>query len=524
MKNTANKAAAEKRGMGVQVARNSVFGAIQAVISIIALFFITPYVLNTLGIESYAVWALVGLITAYGMLSDFGLTKALVYFIPKARIEGGIEKINVLVSTAMSFYLIAVSISMVILLLLRMVIVIYLFRVPEYLIDESIFVVTGAVLIFGITILSGVFNSVLYGYQRVDIASIILTAYSILDPIGIFIVLKLGYGLPGMIVSRLITTILMTLVIWIAAKKIAPGLKYNPKLGNRNDFKSIFTYGINTQVETVAWILSTSITKLLLPSLVGLSSVTYFHLAWRIRMRARTLFVGALSSVTPAAAQLFAVNDMQRLRRLYFRSLRYVFLFALPLYLLIAILSQSFVSIWLGEGYDLVAITIILLSIPGFFGLLYNSATEILKGIGKVRPIAIVSAGSVAGNLVISLVLGKLFGYFGVVIGSVIVTLFASYILIRICNIQLGASFIEISRHLSLGAILLALLLAIPVVVAINFTANMGDKFNLIVIGTGYVICYFAGIVGLRLLDNMDLSLINKLMPNWVPIKWFFRV
>jgi len=48
----------------------------------------------------------VGLVTTYGMLSDFGMTKALVYFIPKAYVEGGIARINVLISTVMSIYLI----------------------------------------------------------------------------------------------------------------------------------------------------------------------------------------------------------------------------------------------------------------------------------------------------------------------------------------------------------------------------------------------------------------------------------
>ena len=524
MKNTANKVAAEKSGMGVQVARNSIFGAIQVVISITVLLFITHYVLNTIGVERYAVWALVGLITAYGMLSDFGLTKAMVYFIPKARIEGGIAKINVLVSTTMSFYLITVTIIMAIMIILRNVIVIYLFRVPESLIEESMFVVTGAILIFGISILSGVFNSVLFGYQRVDIASFILIGYSILDPLGFYIVLRMGYGLPGLIVSRLITTILMTAAIWIAASRIAPGLRYNPKLSNRYELRSIFKYGINTQVETVSWVLNNSITKLLLPILAGLSFVSYFDLAWRTNLKASVLFFGAMRSVTPAAAELFAIGDTHRLRRLYFRSLRYIFLFALPLFLVIAILSQSFVRIWLGEGYELVAITIMLLSFPAFIGLLSKSSIEILKGIGQVSQISVVSAGSVVANLLLSLILGRIYGYFGVVIGMACVSLISSFILIRICNIHIGASLIEIPRHLSVGAMMLALFLAILVFATINFATNMSDLFNLIIVGSSYVICYFAGIFGLRLFDDSDHSLIFKLMPNWVPIKRFFRV
>jgi len=523
MKDTADNMSADKQGMGLLVARNSIFGVAQALVSIAVLFLVTQYILKTLGVERFAVWALVCLVTTYGMLSDFGMTKALVYFIPIARIEGGIAKINLMVSTAMSFYLITVTIVMAGLLILRNVIVIYVFKIPDSLYLESLFVVTGAILVFGISILSGVYNSVLFGYQRVDIASFILIGYSILDPLGSYIVLSLGYGLPGMMMSRLVVTILMTAALWTAAHLVAPGLKYNPKLSTRPAFVSIFKYGVNNQVASIAWLLDNSISKILLPALAGLSFVTYYHLAFRIRMRATVLFYGAMGSVTPAAAELYVNKNMERLRSLYFRSLRYLFLFALPLFVLMAVLSQPFVNVSLDDGFELVAMTIILMSFPAFIGLSTRSSNEILRGIGHVCPISVVSVGTVVSHFLVSLILGKIFGYFGVVMGMVFVSSISSFVLIRVCNKHIGVSLIEIPKPLSIGAILLALLLGILAFAAIKLTINMGDLLNLVVVGAGYVVCYLVGIFGLRLLDNMDISLIIKLMPNWMPIKRFFR-
>ena len=523
MKEISDPSSENETGMGLQVARNSIFGAVQALISIAALFFITPYILKEIGVERYAVWALLGLITMYGMLSDFGITKALVYFIPKGRVEEGMDRINVLISTAMTFYLVSVTIVMAIMFALRNVIVVYLFKVPDYIYQESMFVVTGAILVFGLSIISGVYNSVLFGYQRVDVASYILIVYSILDPLGSFVALKLGYGLPGLMASRLVATIFMTLAVWNTAKKIAPGLGYHPRLFDREAFRSVFIYGINHQVSSISWMLDNSITKLLLPSVAGLSYVTYYHLAWRTRMRATSLFYGAMGSLTPAASELFASEDTQRLRSLYFRSIRYIFIFALPLFVLIAVLSVPFVNVWLGDGFELVGITIILLVLPGLFGLIRRSANEMLRGIGQVRPITYISMLSVAMHLVFTFSLGKIFGYFGVVAATMSASLISSYILIRICNDNLGVRFKDIPRHLSLGALSLALLLGILGFGIMKFAPGLSDLLTLLLVGTGYLVGYLAGIFGLRLLDKMDISLINKLTPRWLPIKRFLK-
>jgi len=51
MKDTADNMSADKQGMGLLVARNSIFGAAQALVSIAVLFLVTPYKLKTLGVE-----------------------------------------------------------------------------------------------------------------------------------------------------------------------------------------------------------------------------------------------------------------------------------------------------------------------------------------------------------------------------------------------------------------------------------------------------------------------------------------
>jgi O-antigen/teichoic acid export membrane protein len=44
-------------------------------VNLISWFILTPFILNQLGDRSYGLWALVGSVTAYGLLLNLGITE-----------------------------------------------------------------------------------------------------------------------------------------------------------------------------------------------------------------------------------------------------------------------------------------------------------------------------------------------------------------------------------------------------------------------------------------------------------------
>src|SRR5512147_3086006 len=70
-------------------------------INLIAWFILTPFILNQLGDRSYGLWVLVGSVTAYGFLLNFGITDAITKYVAEYRAKGEIEQASSIIATGL---------------------------------------------------------------------------------------------------------------------------------------------------------------------------------------------------------------------------------------------------------------------------------------------------------------------------------------------------------------------------------------------------------------------------------------
>ncbi len=67
-------------------------------------FFLTPYLLRRLGADTYGLWAVVGLVAAYGALLDLGITSAVAKYVAEYRARGELVEAGRLVATTLWLY------------------------------------------------------------------------------------------------------------------------------------------------------------------------------------------------------------------------------------------------------------------------------------------------------------------------------------------------------------------------------------------------------------------------------------
>jgi len=63
------------------MAKNSSLNSLNYTIRIIIALFLTPYIINKLGMELFGLWALLGIIPSYAILSDLGISRSVVKFV-----------------------------------------------------------------------------------------------------------------------------------------------------------------------------------------------------------------------------------------------------------------------------------------------------------------------------------------------------------------------------------------------------------------------------------------------------------
>ena len=106
-----------------KVARGSLSGLVRYVVALPITFFITPYILKTLGPDQFGIWALVGVLGTFIQLSDFGVGVTLVKYVAEINAVGDTAQLNAMISTAAVLYLILTTVVVVPLILFRVPIV-----------------------------------------------------------------------------------------------------------------------------------------------------------------------------------------------------------------------------------------------------------------------------------------------------------------------------------------------------------------------------------------------------------------
>ncbi len=87
-----------------KVIKNTSYNIAGRTWSVLVGLFLTPYILRHIGLERYAIWSFVGVITGYFSLFDFGIGLSFVNYISEFFAKKEYEKINQILSTGFVFY------------------------------------------------------------------------------------------------------------------------------------------------------------------------------------------------------------------------------------------------------------------------------------------------------------------------------------------------------------------------------------------------------------------------------------
>jgi len=167
--------------------------------------------------------------------------------------------------------------------------------------------------------------------------------------------------------------------------------------------------------------------KTLLAHFLNIQFVSYYNVAGSLLVRAKEIPVTLTSAILPAASEIHARMDSEKLKSLYFRSLKYVVIISFPLVTGILLFGDYFIFLWMGEGFEKSALTIKILISSYFFNILTAPGAYILNGVGKPQYAMYSALIAIPVNLALSIWLVIKIGYYGVVIGTA-VSLFVSAI------------------------------------------------------------------------------------------------
>ena len=470
------------------------------------------YILRNVGKEGFGIWALVGIISSYAQLSDFGITEGLIKFIAEYDTKTDTRKLNELLNTSFVLYLFLSIIFCPIFLSGIGTITDDILNIPIGQRQIAIKVFSIAVILFFVNMISSIFGSMLIGFQRMDCSNSILFLTSIINAIGTVIFLRAGYGLIGLIYNNAFTTTILIAANYITAKKLFPAIRFSPiSYFNLALVRKMFDFSWKIQITSITQLFIFQIDRILLSHYLGLIAVSNYELASRIASQARNFIVSIFTPMIPAASSFTSTQGNELVAGLYRRSFKYMASIAIPLSFLLISLSHSFIRTWIGPGNETSAYTLQILAAAYIFNVLTGPGSFIMTGINKPHINMRASVLAAALNVTGCVLLIHLVGYYGIILSIFLsVAISGVYFLWTVQHHIPGATW-DYYRKLLLKPIAIATPISI-VLLLIDASFHIRGYFTLSVLSILFLFIFVSIHLRGKYFDEFDIMTFRRII------------
>ena len=407
------------------ILRNAFANWVGFAIQVTVTFFLTPFVVHTLGGARYGLWALLMILTGcYGFL-DLGFRAGLTQYLSRYLATEEFDKLNQSASTGVVALTLVAGILVVVSLILSWLAPM-IFMVPassEEELRRAIQIVgIGVALQFPFFVYSATFTAT----QRYDALNAIGVINQLLGAAMIVMALRGGYGLLGISLATLASSLVSYGLTWRWAYRVLPQLTVSLRLANMESCREFLSFGfwnvlINGSRRLINYI-DAVVIGLFLPA----AAITPYVLAASLAHYLRRLIEPLGKVLFPAATRLDALGDEEGLRTMYLVGSRIFLAGAILAGLIGAFWSDEFFLLWLGEEYSISnehASVGVLFRILVVATVIYSAQTighQVLLGRRLLHRLAPLMAGEAVANLLLSLVMIQFFGLIGVAAGTLV--------------------------------------------------------------------------------------------------------
>lgn len=396
--------------MNLRLTRNALANLLGAVVPALVALATVPMVVKGLGDASYGVYSLVTAIVGYFAVIDINVTAGSVKFIAEFNASRARDKINQTISFGLLIYCLLGVAGALGLYLGAHWFVTRVFSVPPGLVLEGVATLKLAALGFFISQLQTYLQSVPQSLMRYDISSRIEMFFGTLVPLLTVGVLALGYGLFEVILLRVVSSSIHSLVLWISVTRLLPELRLCwPGSRIRRDLLGFSAYSFLSRFASLSYAYAD---KLIIGALAGVTALAYFTVAATLANRILGLTYRLSGVLFPAASALAAGGQFERLNRLYLTASRYVVFLNAAILVLVAVFAEPILRYWINPEFARNGATVLaLMALSQFIDSLTSLPSLVNDGMGHPRVsglfavsraligLAIVYAGVAAGGI-----------------------------------------------------------------------------------------------------------------------------
>jgi O-antigen/teichoic acid export membrane protein len=431
---------------------------IVTVVTVVAVYFLTPFTIHKLGDEGYGTWNLITAITGYLGLLVLGVPMASVRYFAQHVAKGDARKLNEAIGSCTALYLLLGGIALVVGGGL------YVFFTRTYAIPATLH--ADARWAFGLMVL---FVSV--GFVAL-LPNGVLAAHDDFVPRNVIrlwgVLLRLGLTL-GLLALRASLTVLALVQLaclvfdfglcWLLVRRRYPATRIRLADFDWRMTRAIFAFSLYVLVLNAGARLSFETDSIVIGAFMNVGSIPYFTVANSFIIYLMEFLIAIAAVVMPTATRLQAQGKSAELQEIFLKWSKIALSLTLAAGLFLIVLGPRFIAWWVDPSFERPAGDVLQILMVSYLVFLpvRGVALPMLMGLGKagLPTIGFLIAGAL--NLGLSILLVRPLGLTGVALGTAIPNvLFAAVVFLQACR-ELDVSVPQFLRYVVPRALLGAL-------------------------------------------------------------------
>ncbi len=472
----------------MRVVINIATGYARFLTGIIAVFFITPFILGVVGVELFGLWALCLAVTGVLGLLDMGFSTAAVKYVAECSGNLDFDARNEALSTLMVVYSVLGG------LCLLMVITfipagIQIFELELQLADsfKTVMTITGVATALALPL--SVYRSALIGAGRLDLVNLVETGSILANAVLVVTLLLNGWGLTGLAIANASVMLLAPLVLIPVAWRQIPAFRLSIMLVRLKRMAEVAPLAMYFMLANIALLVTLRSDALIIKGFLPLTAVAAYAIAAKISEYSYLLNKQFSNALMPLVSHSIGAGDQAMVRAILVDGTRYLMIIATPLLGLLFFHAEHIVVLWVGPELQAVVLPLRILLAAVMFSTLQLNAANVLGMTGGHRGVAFIMIGSALFNILLSLLLIPRMGLAGAAVSTLAAACILEFgmMLKRACNRQ------AITLGTVLRGVIPVLLSAVPMLMVADWMDSywpVSSFTDLVLQGIVAVFCY----------------------------------
>ena len=381
--------------------------------------FMLPFNVAHLGQSAYGLWILVASVTIYFSMLDLGYGVAQVRFAAKYRAQGNVRAINEIASTMFCVFsgvgLLAFTIAVLISLNLQRF---FPLNAEQARTGQIVLLFLSAYVALGFPF--SVFGGIVNGFQRQYLNGVVAFITAITVAVVNVIVLMSGYGLAELVAATTGVRILSYFAYALNAYRVFPALRIRPQYFQRDRLREITGFSVFILIIDLANKLNYSTDAIVVGVFMGTAAVAIWAVAQRLIEIVQRITDQLNAVLFPVVVDSSTVQNLERLQKILIQGTRLSLAMVVPLATVLGLLARPLILIWVGPPFAESVNVIYILSFVVALRVGNATSAVILKGADLHKFLAFANLSIALGNLILSVLLVRVYGLIGVAIGTLI--------------------------------------------------------------------------------------------------------